>query len=181
MWNGIPWKRSTPSNVFHSWGSCRPTTVGDATLDLYVEDATGTRVKKSVRLHVLPAVQLPTPTLTTVVAGTGTQLTLAASGGAGAYTWSVASGSLPAGMHLSADGVLSGTPTGHEVARFTLQVTDATGSTAQQSYTVETLSADAAAAADDPASPPPTFTRERAHARSGSARFSRGNSRNHRY
>lgn len=72
----------------------------------------------------------------------------------------LASGSLPAGMHLSADGVLSGTPTGHEVARFTLQVTDATGSTAQQSYTVETLSADAAAAADDPASPPPTFTRE---------------------
>lgn len=140
--------------------TCRPTTVGDATLDLYVEDATGTRVKKSVRLHVLPAVQLPTPTLTTVVAGTGTQLTLAASGGAGVYTWSVASGSLPAGMHLSADGVLSGTPTGHEVARFTLQVTDATGSTAQQSYTVETLSADAAAAADDPASPPPTFTRE---------------------
>jgi len=140
--------------------TCRPTTVGDATLDLYVEDATGTRVKKSVRLHVLPAVQLPTPTLTTVVAGTGTQLTLGASGGAGVYTWSVASGSLPAGMHLSADGVLSGTPTGHEVARFTLQVTDATGSTAQQSYTVETLSADAAAAADDPASPPPTFTRE---------------------
>lgn len=50
--------------------------------------------------------------------------TFTASGGqgAGTYTWSVASGSLPPGMSLSAAGVLSGTPTAAGVYTFTPQV-----------------------------------------------------------
>ena len=42
--------------------------------------------------------------------GTAYQETLTASGGTPPYTWSVASGSLPAGVTLSAGGALSGTP-----------------------------------------------------------------------
>ena len=37
--------------------------------------------------------------------------TLTAQGGDGSYTWSLVSGSLPTGLSLSRDGVLTGTPT----------------------------------------------------------------------
>jgi|GEM_PF-938288 len=53
--------------------------------------------------------------------------TLTASGGYGAFTWSVAAGTLPPGLTLSSSGVISGTPTteaGSPFA-FTAQVTDA--------------------------------------------------------
>lgn len=56
--------------------------------------------------------------------------TLAASGGSGTRTWSVASGSLPAGITLSASGTLSGTPTVTGAFAFTGRVTDSRGTTA---------------------------------------------------
>jgi subtilisin family serine protease len=51
---------------------------------------------------------------------------LKASGGTAPYTWSVASGSLPAGLSLDgATGVISGVPTTVGTSYFTVQVTDA--------------------------------------------------------
>jgi Putative Ig domain len=50
--------------------------------------------------------------------------TLTANGGVGPFTWSVSSGSLPAGLSLSSSGVLTGTPTIGGAVNFTLQVTD---------------------------------------------------------
>jgi Putative Ig domain len=49
---------------------------------------------------------------------------LAASGGLPPYTWSLSSGTLPAGLTLSAAGVISGTPTGAGVSNFVIQVAD---------------------------------------------------------
>jgi hypothetical protein len=63
--------------------------------------------------------------------------------GAGAYTFALASGTLPAGITLSATGTLSGTPTAAGTSNFTAQVTSTYPSTvalppltATQSYTV---------------------------------------------
>jgi hypothetical protein len=54
-------------------------------------------------------------------------VTLTAAGGTGGdYAWSVASGSLPAGLTLSSGGVLSGTPTTASGGSFTVQVTSGT-------------------------------------------------------
>jgi hypothetical protein len=51
--------------------------------------------------------------------------TLAATGGSGTYTWSLSSGSnLPAGLTLSAAGVISGTPTTAGLANFSVDVQD---------------------------------------------------------
>lgn len=50
--------------------------------------------------------------------------TLSATGGAPAYSWSLLSGSLPAGLSLSSGGVISGTPSGNETQTFTVRVTD---------------------------------------------------------
>jgi len=49
---------------------------------------------------------------------------LFASGGKTPYTWSLLSGSLPAGLTLSSAGLISGTPTAAGVFDFTVQVTD---------------------------------------------------------
>ena len=50
--------------------------------------------------------------------------TLAATGGTAPYSWSVKTGTLPAGLSLSAAGVIAGTPTTAGAANVTLQVSD---------------------------------------------------------
>ena len=57
--------------------------------------------------------------------------------GTAPYTWSVSSGSLPAGLTLSAStGLLSGTPTAAGSSSFTVQVTDASGQSATRAVTL---------------------------------------------
>jgi hypothetical protein len=55
---------------------------------------------------------------------------LAASGGTGIYTWSLADGALPAGLALAADGTVAGTPRAAGPFRSTLRLTDTEGRTA---------------------------------------------------
>ena len=64
--------------------------------------------------------------------------TLATSGGTQPFTYSLASGALPAGLTLSAAGVISGTPTTAGASTFTVQVTDASSpvQTATATYTL---------------------------------------------
>ncbi len=64
--------------------------------------------------------------------------TLTATGGATPYTWSLTSGSLPAGLTLASDGVLSGTPAASGTASMTLQVagSDGASSTSPLSLTI---------------------------------------------
>lgn len=50
---------------------------------------------------------------------------LTATGGLGTYTWTVASGALPPGVALAADGTLDGRPTAAGTYRFGIAVTDA--------------------------------------------------------
>ena len=69
-------------------------------------------------------------TLANGQAGSAYTAILQASGGTPGYTWSLRSGSLPAGLSLSAGGVISGTPTAAGTFSFTVQVTDS-GSPAQ--------------------------------------------------
>lgn len=63
--------------------------------------------------------------------GTGYSTTLAASGGSGARTWTVAAGVLPAGVTLSTGGVLGGTPTASGTFAFTARVVDTSGADEQ--------------------------------------------------
>lgn len=70
-------------------------------------------------------VSAPMVTITTTSLPNATQsqpyaVQLFAQGGSGTFAWSVAGGSLPAGMGLSATGVLSGTPTATGTSVFTV-------------------------------------------------------------
>lgn len=62
--------------------------------------------------------------------------TLAATGGMTPYTWSVSAGTLPAGLALSADGHLSGTPSAAGSSSFTVRVRDAKQATGEASLTI---------------------------------------------
>jgi hypothetical protein len=76
---------------------------------------------------------LPQATLT----GIYPPQTLAATGGSGAYTWSLFGGTPPTNIALSAAGLLSGTPSGSAGAFvFTVQVKDAAGDIARQPLTI---------------------------------------------
>lgn len=63
-------------------------------------------------------------------------ITLSASGGTTPYAWAIIGGSLPSGITLSSSGVLSGSSTETGIHSLIMQVTDATGGSATQSYTL---------------------------------------------
>ena len=101
---------------------------------------TGT-TQPPVTLTILTKV-LPQATLT----GVYPAQTLQATGGSGAYTWSILTGVPPTGIGLSPGGMISGTPTGTAgTSSFTVQVKDAAGNTASQTYSITV-------------NPPPTIT-----------------------
>jgi hypothetical protein len=66
------------------------------------------------------------------------QTTLVAAGGTGVTAWTLVSGSLPAGLTLAANGVISGTPTAVGTSTFIVQAADAgwTGNVATQALSV---------------------------------------------
>ncbi len=61
---------------------------------------------------------------------------LNATGGSSPYTWSATPGSLPAGLTLSATGVISGMPTAAGSSTFTATVSDASSQTTSSSFTL---------------------------------------------
>jgi len=102
-----------------------------------VTDADGQSATEATSLAIIagPALSFPAPPSGEI--GTAYSDTLAASGGTGAYTWSVSSGSLPAGITLgSTTGTLAGTPTAAGTFSFTVQVTDADGQSATKATTL---------------------------------------------
>lgn len=84
----------------------------------------------------LPPLPPPTPSVTTgalpkAPVNSPYDQSLTANGGTTPYTWSITSGTLPAGLSLDASaGTVSGTPTAAGTANVTFQVTDAGGLTA---------------------------------------------------
>lgn len=72
-----------------------------------------------------PAVTLPQANV-----GFAYSATVTAAGGYPAYTYNLATGTLPAGLSLSPYGQLSGTPTGAGTSTFTVTITDSFGNTA---------------------------------------------------
>ena len=76
---------------------------------------------------------ITTASVSAAVQNSSYSFALDAAGGAPPYTWAIRSGNVPLGLHLSAAGILSGTPTVVGSANFTVSVTDtAQKSTSQQ-------------------------------------------------
>lgn len=116
-----------------------PTVTGSFTFAVAAADAFGDKQMQSFTLKVVyPTLTISPASLPNAYVGVSYMQALTASGGSGAgYVWSVSSGStLPAGLSLSAAGVLSGTPTTTGSPSFGVTVTDSAANTANITYTL---------------------------------------------
>jgi len=89
-------------------------------------NASNSPVTIPVTMTILAALQITTASLPNAVAGQSYSIQLQAAGGTG-YTWSLESGNLPAGLTLSASGLISGVPTGPGSSTFNIGLRDAAG------------------------------------------------------
>jgi putative Ig domain-containing protein len=124
-----------------------PTASGSFSFTAKVTDSTSPTVQtatKAFNLTIAAApnpVQITTTSLPSAQVSSSYSTTLAAANGTTPYSWSITSGSLPAGLTLTAaTGVISGTPTTAGTSSFTVKVTDsgspATSASANLSITV---------------------------------------------
>ncbi|WP_267096395.1 putative Ig domain-containing protein [Xanthomonas sacchari] len=132
-----------PSGMSLSAGgvlSGTPTTAGNFAFTVGVTDANAFTAAQAFTLTVAsPTLTLSPPALPAGTAGSAYSQALSATGGTAPYSYSLATGALPAGLSLSAAGVLSGTPTQAGSFVFTATVTDSTAGVpgqASHSYTL---------------------------------------------
>jgi len=122
-----------------STGAITGTPTGSASLASFtvqVTDANASSATRQLSLRTVP-ILIATTSLPNGSPNVAYSASLQALGGVTPYTWSVAQGSLPAGLSLnSATGAVSGTPSAVGTNTFTVQVTDANSNTALQAYTV---------------------------------------------
>jgi hypothetical protein len=119
-----------------------PSVAGSFSFTIQVADTAAATAVREYTLTVAAGLTITTPTqLSSGALSTPYQATLAASGGKAPYTWSLASGSLPAGLTISPGaGVISGTPTAAGNFSFVVQVADSAGVTASRAMTLAILS-----------------------------------------
>lgn len=90
--------------------------------------------------YVCPAFTMTTGgALTGGTAGSAYSTTLAQTGALGTPSFAVTSGALPPGLTLSANGAITGTPTATGTFNFTVTVSDASGCSGAQSYSITTV------------------------------------------
>jgi Putative Ig domain len=89
----------------------------------------------SYTITIQPALAITTTSLSNAQSGVRYTTTLQASGGIPPYTWSVSSGSLPAGLIVDGiTGVVAGTPTTAGTSNVQITVTDSLGAHHTESY-----------------------------------------------
>ncbi|MEN3941081.1 Ig domain-containing protein [Prosthecobacter sp. SYSU 5D2] len=112
-----------------------PTTLEEVTFTVIAQDAEEYEAEKTYTLAVVSGIEIVTAELPVGVIGREYSVQLEAVDGLAPYEWSVTEGTLPAGLTLSAAGLLTGTPTAETTASLTFTVTDAEEST--QSRVIE--------------------------------------------
>ena len=149
LWNGAPLATTVvdPQTLTAMIGSNDLST--PSTAQLKVQDPQTRAESQTLPVVIAPAttgapLAISTTALPQSVTDTPYIATLAATGGTPAYTWSLASGQLPAGLALAATtGVISGTPTTTGTYSFVIAVADSS-SPAQTANVAMTLSVAAA-------------------------------------
>ena len=93
--------------------------------------ANSTAYRCSTRALAMGPASLPNGTV-----GVAYSQTLTASGRTAPYTWSLVSGTVPAGLTLDAAGVVSGSPTAAGTSTFTARATDSGSVSATRTYSI---------------------------------------------
>jgi hypothetical protein len=121
------------------------TASGSFTFTVRATDTNGCFGVRSYTVAVSPAgcpvITISPPTLPAATQGVAYTRTITGAGGTGAYTFTVTSGTLPAGLTLTPAGVLAGTPTTPGTTPVVIRGTDANGCFAEISYTITVAAA----------------------------------------
>jgi len=114
-----------------------PTAASSATLTFQVKDSAGHTASAQLPFTIDPALAITTKSLPTGYVSAAYATSLAATGGTSSgYAWSVHAGALPAGVTLSAAGVLSGKPLVAGSFAVTFQVKDLLSHVAVAPFTI---------------------------------------------
>ena len=106
-----------------------PTQAGTFPITVKATDAGGCSGMVNLTLSTCPTVTVANPASAAATAGSPFSQTFTQAGGAPPVAFSLASGTLPAGLTLAAGGTLSGTPTQTGTFPITVRATDANGCT----------------------------------------------------
>jgi len=119
-----------------------PSAAGTANFTVKVVDANSASVTRALSITVSPApVSITTASLLNGQVDVPYAQTLQANGGTGSYTWSISSGSLPAGLNLSPSGQITGSPTTSENSNFTVQAMDTGSGSATRAMSISIAAA----------------------------------------
>lgn len=117
--------------------SGKPATAGSFSFKAQVTDSRQLTASATLALTIAAPVTISTPaTLNGGSLNATYSQILSASAGVGPYTWALTGGALPAGLSLTAGGVLSGTPTATGTFSFTLTATDSLSATDSRLFTI---------------------------------------------
>ena len=121
-----------------------PTKAGTYNFGIKVRDKNGAEIEQEFTVAVTePEIIIDPATIPYGIVGVsyGPEK-LAASGGTGPYAFRISAGAMPVGITLGSGGTIQGVPFTTGVANFTVEVTDATSSTARQTYSLTIRSPD---------------------------------------
>ena len=116
-----------------------PTASGPFNFTVQVTDALSTMATQALSVNVFSPPQIATVSLPNGTATVAYSQTLTATGGETPYSWTNVSGTLPPGLSLATNGLISGMPTTIGTFNFTAKVTDALSVTATQALTLTIL------------------------------------------
>ena len=103
-----------------------PSLEGTDTFTVKATDRAGRTASRALSLRVYAPLSISTASLPAGVRGVPYSAQLGATGASGNYSWSLAAGSLPAGLSLGSNGTISGTPTSAATSLITVRVTSHT-------------------------------------------------------
>jgi hypothetical protein len=114
-----------------------PTTTGTSAFTVQVRDSGSQTATKAFTMTVTPAaLTITTSAFPIATLNTPYSAQLQATGGTPPYTWSVATGSLSAGLALASTGSVTGTPSNVGSQDFVIKVTDSSSASATRSFSL---------------------------------------------
>lgn len=119
-----------------------PTAAGEASFTVTITDAVSGTDSEPATLTIVeqPVIKTGSP-LTPGVVGEEFSKQLSKSGGISPYTWTIQTGTLPAGLTMDTAGLIAGTPTAAGVSTFTVKLTDGRSVVATKDFSLKILAA----------------------------------------
>jgi YVTN family beta-propeller protein len=150
--DGCSWAATTPASWISFDSGAGGTGNGTVQYSVAVNSGTSERTASidvggqthTVTQEACPGVTISPSTLERAALGGAYSQTLSASGGVAPYTYAVTGGSLPPGLSLSSDGVISGVPTSLGVYSFNVTATASYGCAGAADLMISVVTTDSA-------------------------------------